>query len=42
MLQFMIFVRVNDGAILSVPREYFPDIPFKADTKVAKRLGDIT
>jgi len=27
---------------LQVPKEYFSDIPFKADTKVAKRLGDIT
>ena len=34
--------KVMREIMLQVPKEYFPSIPFKADTKVAKRLGDIT
>ena len=34
--------KIMRETMLQVPKEYFPDIPFKADTKVAKRLGDIT
>jgi len=34
--------KVMQATMLSVPKEYFPDIPFIADIKTGKRLGDIT